>query len=63
MPKFTFSYYAKYKAVTAVIFVSVLLSITFPCFAVELDKTKYITFDEVQVGMEAYCLTVVSGTK
>jgi hypothetical protein len=29
----------------------------------ELDKTKYITMDEVRTDMEAYCLTVWYGTK
>jgi len=29
----------------------------------ELDKTKYITVDEIRPGMEAYCLTVYKGTK
>lgn len=28
----------------------------------ELDKTKYISIDEVKVGMEAYALTVLYGT-
>jgi len=29
----------------------------------ELDKGKYITIDEVEPGMEAYCKTVYKGTK
>jgi hypothetical protein len=62
MSKFTF-YHTKYKAVTAVIFVSVLLSIASTGFGAEIDKTKYITFDQVKVGMDAYCLTIVEGTK
>jgi len=62
MPKYTF-YHAKYKIVTAVIIVSVLLSIASVGFAAEIDKIKYITFDEIKPGMEAYCLTVVEGTK
>ncbi|MHC4186153.1 MAG: hypothetical protein ACYSR4_09505, partial [Planctomycetota bacterium] len=28
-----------------------------------LDKTKYITVDEIRPGMEAYCLTVYKGTE
>jgi hypothetical protein len=62
MPKFIF-FHAKYKAVTAVIFVSVILSIASTGFGAEIDKTKYITFDEIKPGMDAYCLTVIKGTK
>ena len=29
----------------------------------QLDKTKYITIDEVRPGMEAYCLTCYKGTE
>ena len=29
----------------------------------QMDKTKYISVDEVTTDMEAYCLTVVSGTE
>jgi hypothetical protein len=29
----------------------------------QLDKSKYITVDEIRPGMEAYCLTVYKGTK
>ncbi|MFC1737421.1 SpoIVB peptidase S55 domain-containing protein [Planctomycetota bacterium] len=31
--------------------------------AAQLDKSKYITIDEVKPGMDAYCLTVFEGTK
>lgn len=34
------------------------------CFAgTQLDKSKYITIDEIRPGMEAYCLTCYKGTK
>ncbi len=29
----------------------------------DLDKTKYISIDEIQPGMDAYCLTTYKGTK
>jgi len=30
---------------------------------IQLDKSKYITIDEIRPGMEAYCLTCYKGTK
>ncbi|MHC4737734.1 MAG: SpoIVB peptidase S55 domain-containing protein [Planctomycetota bacterium] len=34
------------------------------CWSFEqLDKTKYITIDQIQPGMEAYCLTCFKGTE
>ena len=29
----------------------------------QLDKSRYITVDEIRPGMEAYCLTVYKGTE
>ncbi|MFA5291544.1 MAG: SpoIVB peptidase S55 domain-containing protein [Phycisphaerae bacterium] len=35
-----------------------------PCFcAAEIDKTKYITIDEITPGMDAVCLTVYKGVE
>ena len=35
-----------------------------PCFcSAEIDKTKYITIDEITPGMDAYCLTVYEGVE
>ncbi len=36
--------------------------LAFTCFA-ELDKTKYITIDEIEPGMDAVCLTVYKGVE
>jgi hypothetical protein len=41
-------------------FVISLLSCS--CFA-DIDKTKYITIDEITPGMDAYCLTVYQGVE
>jgi len=39
-------------------------SIVSDCQAkIQLDKEKYISVDEIKVGMDAYCLTVYEGTK
>ena len=35
----------------------------FNSFVFALDSTKYISVDEIRTDMEAYCLTVYSGTK
>jgi hypothetical protein len=44
-----------------------ILSVVLFCSAISasenLDKTKYISIDEVKPGMDAYCLTVYEGTK
>lgn len=45
------------------LFLAVLL-VNSACFGDEgLDKSKYISVDEVKPGMKAYCLTVYKGTK
>jgi hypothetical protein len=36
--------------------------LAFTCFA-EIDKTKYITIDEIEPGMDAVCLTVYKGVE
>ena len=38
-------------------------SMSFRAEAVELDKSKYITIDEIKPGMKAYALTVYKGTE
>ncbi|MEN8126351.1 MAG: SpoIVB peptidase S55 domain-containing protein [Planctomycetota bacterium] len=44
--------------------ISVLLALLFfDSFALGLDSKRYISVDEVQTDMEAYCLTVYSGAK
>ncbi len=44
-----------------------LLCILIPAFPVfssaEIDKSKYITIDEIKPGMDAYCLTVYQGVE
>ncbi|MHC5083073.1 MAG: SpoIVB peptidase S55 domain-containing protein [Planctomycetota bacterium] len=45
-----------------IIFLLVIVFITSPA-ALGLDSSKYITVDEVTTDMEAYCLSVFSGTK
>jgi hypothetical protein len=40
-----------------------VLALSFPVLALELDTSKYIGIDEVRADMEAYCLTVFSGTE
>jgi hypothetical protein len=46
---------------------SLLLLAAFACSAYGtgegLDRSKYITVDEIRPGMEAYCLTVYKGTQ
>jgi hypothetical protein len=45
---------------------SLLLLVAFACSAYGtegLDRSKYITVDEIRPGMEAYCLTVYEGTQ
>jgi len=42
------------------VFLSIFSSL---CSGIELDKSKYITIDEVEPGMEAYCLTVYKNTE
>ena len=32
-------------------------------YAAEIDKTRYITIDEIKPGMDATCLTVYKGMK
>lgn len=33
------------------------------CLGAELDKSRYITIDEIKPGMDAWCLTVYKGTE
>ncbi|MCK4998794.1 MAG: hypothetical protein KAS23_04635 [Anaerohalosphaera sp.] len=40
---------------------TMLYTLTTPAFAI--DKSKYITIDEITTDMDAYCLTVLSGVK
>ena len=42
---------------------SVVLGASFCWASEQLDKTRYITIDEVRPGMEAYCLTGYRGTE
>ena len=42
-------------------FLTVVCLLSSICFA-ELDKSRYITIDEIKPGMSAYCLTVYKGT-
>ena len=41
---------------------AVVLAISADCFAIELDKTKYIGLDEIKPHAQAYCLTIYEGT-
>lgn len=53
----------KYFCVLPVIFWVFLSIFGAICHGFELDKSKYITIDEVKPGMQAYCLTVYKGTE
>lgn len=41
----------------------VVFAVIFSGRAFGLDKSRYITVDEIEGGMDAYCLTVLEGTK
>jgi len=45
------------------LFCLLVLSTPFCQASERLDKSKYISIDEIQPGMEAYCLTVYKGTE
>jgi len=42
---------------------AVVLSVFFGAFGVELDRSRYIGVDEIERGMEGYCLTIYEGTR
>jgi len=53
--------YKAHKAFFFVFFVAISFIFSGPALA--LDKTKYIGVDEIKDGMDAYCYTVLEGTK
>jgi len=55
-----FEIFSKSKALCLYCIVLVIAACT---NAQELDKTRYITLDEIKPGMPAYCLTCYKGTK
>ena len=55
-----FEIFSKSKALYLYCVVFVIATCT---NAQELDKTRYITLDEIKPGMSAYCLTCYKGTK
>ena len=50
-------------AKTVSILLSLISILTICSRTAAIDKTKYITTDEIKPGSQAYCLSVISGTK
>ena len=53
----------KRSSLTPAILILCLFILATAAPAAELDTTKYFPFEEVKPGMDAYCLSVISGTK